>query len=115
MRGVGDGAGRLPREVYVLTAVAFAVAVGFGVVAPAIPVFAKAFDVSNTAAGAVVSAFALMRFVSDFREAMWGLAQTVLSDLDVDYAAYADEHFARLRERAADPRLEGWLARAAAA
>jgi len=51
--------------------------------------------------------------VSDFREAMWGLAQTVLSDLDVDYAAYADEHFARLRERAGDPRLGTWLAEAA--
>jgi aminoglycoside phosphotransferase (APT) family kinase protein len=60
-----------------------------------------------------LAALGLMRFVSDFREAMWGLAQTVLSDLDVDYAAYADEHFARLRERAGDPRLGTWLAEAA--
>ena len=36
----------LPREVGVLVAVAFAVAVGFGIVAPAIPVFARSFDVS---------------------------------------------------------------------
>lgn len=56
--------GGLPREVLVLTAVAFSVAIGFGVVAPAIPVFAKQFDVSNTAAGAVISAFAFMRLVS---------------------------------------------------
>lgn len=54
----------LPREVAVLTAVAAAVAVGFGVVAPAIPEFARSFGVGKTAAGAVISAFALMRFVS---------------------------------------------------
>ncbi len=54
----------LPREVGVLTAVAFAVAVGFGVVAPAIPIFARDFGVGRTAAGAVISAFAFMRLVS---------------------------------------------------
>ena len=54
----------LPREVGVLSAVAFAVAVGFGVVAPAIPVFAREFGVGRTAAGAVISIFALLRFVS---------------------------------------------------
>jgi thiamine kinase-like enzyme len=54
----------------------------------------------------------LMRFMSDFREAMWGVAQQALSDLDVDYVAYADEHFARLR---AQPDLEEWLAVAATA
>lgn len=43
---------------------AVAVAVGFGVVAPAIPEFARSFGVGKTAAGAVISAFALMRFVS---------------------------------------------------
>lgn len=54
----------LPREVAVLVAVAVAVAIGFGVVAPAIPEFARSFGVGKTAAGAVISAFALMRFVS---------------------------------------------------
>ncbi len=54
----------LPREVGVLVAVAFSVAVGFGVVAPAIPVFARDFGVGRTASGAVISAFALMRLVS---------------------------------------------------
>jgi MFS family permease len=48
----------------VLSAVAFAVAVGFGIVAPAIPVFAREFGVGRTAAGAVISVFALLRFVS---------------------------------------------------
>lgn len=54
----------LPREVGVLTAVAFAVAVGFGVVAPAIPLYAREFGVGRAAAGAVISAFAFMRLVS---------------------------------------------------
>lgn len=54
----------MPREVGVLTAVAFAVAIGFGVVAPAIPVYAREFGVGRTAAGAVISAFAFMRLVS---------------------------------------------------
>ncbi|RJK98390.1 MFS transporter [Vallicoccus soli] len=54
----------MPREVAVLAAVAFAVALGFGVVAPAIPLFAREFGVGRTAAGAVVSAFAAMRLAS---------------------------------------------------
>lgn len=54
----------MPRETYVLAVVAFCVALGFGIVAPAIPLFALQFGVGTTAAGAVVSAFALMRFVS---------------------------------------------------
>jgi MFS family permease len=54
----------MPREVGVLAAVAFAVAVGFGIVAPAIPVFARDFGVGRGAAAAVISAFAFMRLVS---------------------------------------------------
>ena len=54
----------MPPEVAVLTAVAFSVALGFGIVAPAIPLFAKAFGVTNFAAGAVISVFALVRFAS---------------------------------------------------
>ena len=53
----------LPREVGVLVAVAFAVALGFGIVAPAIPVFARSFHVSRGAAGAVISAFAVARLL----------------------------------------------------
>ena len=56
----------LPREVGVLSAVAFCVAVGFGVVAPALPLFARDFGVSRQAAGAVIGVFALMRLVSAF-------------------------------------------------
>jgi MFS family permease len=54
----------LPREVTALVAVAFAVAVGFGIVAPAIPLFATHFGVNKAAAGAVISAFAFARLVS---------------------------------------------------
>src|SRR4051794_41971878 len=39
------------------------VALGFGLVAPALPLFAREFGVGRAAAGAVVSAFALMRLV----------------------------------------------------
>ena len=53
----------LPPEVAILTAVAFTVALGFGIVAPAIPVFACQFGVSVTAAASVISVFALMRVV----------------------------------------------------
>ncbi len=51
----------LPPEVRALTGVAFMVALGFGLVAPALPLFAREFGVGKAAAGAVVSAFALMR------------------------------------------------------
>lgn len=64
MRALRNPFGSLPPEVAVLTAVAFSVALGFGIVAPAIPLFARQFGVSNFAAGAVISVFALVRFVS---------------------------------------------------
>jgi thiamine kinase-like enzyme len=47
-------------------------------------------------------ALRLMRFMSDFREAMWGVVQQGISELDVDFVAYAEEHFERLRRTAAD-------------
>ena len=47
----------------ILSAVSFTVALGFGIVAPAIPAFARQFDVSVAAAASVVSVFALMRIV----------------------------------------------------
>src|SRR5918994_3272384 len=45
-------------------------------------------------------ALELMRFMSDFREAMWGVVQSVVSELDFDFDAYAAEHFERLRRTA---------------
>ncbi|QZY52409.1 MFS transporter [Leucobacter tenebrionis] len=54
---------RLPFEVWALVAGGFTVALGYGVVAPAIPQFALEFGVSAFAASAIVSAFALMRLL----------------------------------------------------
>jgi thiamine kinase-like enzyme len=48
----------------------------------------------------------LMRTVSDFREAMWGVLQQGISSLDVDFVAYAGEHFERLLRGAATPSFE---------
>jgi DHA1 family multidrug resistance protein-like MFS transporter len=56
----------LPREVWILVAVAFCVALGFGIVAPALPVFARTFGVGRAAAGAVISVFAVLRIVFAF-------------------------------------------------
>ena len=53
----------LPKEVAVLSVIAFFVAIGFGILAPALPIFAKTFDVTALQASAVISVFALMRFV----------------------------------------------------
>jgi thiamine kinase-like enzyme len=42
----------------------------------------------------------LMKFMSDFREAMWGVLQQGISELDFDFAGYAGRHFTRLRRTA---------------
>jgi thiamine kinase-like enzyme len=55
----------------------------------------------------------LMRLMSDFREAMWGVMQQALSSLDFDYEDYANKHFARCREHAEDERHPTWLRDAA--
>ena len=56
------------------------------------------------------AALVLMRFMSDFREAMWGVVQTAVSELDFDFRAYAAEHFERLERTAAEPRFRHALA-----
>ena len=55
----------------------------------------------------------LMRTVSDFREAMWGVLQQGISTLDVDFVAYAGEHFERLLAGATTPAFERALREAA--
>jgi thiamine kinase-like enzyme len=57
-----------------------------------------------------VAALELMRFMSDFREAMWGVVQTAISELDFDFAAYTAEHFERLERTAAEPAFRAALA-----
>jgi thiamine kinase-like enzyme len=57
----------------------------------------------------------LMRFMSDFREAMWGALQSTISDLDFDFNGYCAKHFDRMRESADDGRLEVLLEEAGGA
>ena len=47
----------------------------------------------------------LMRFMSDFREAMWGVLQSGISDLDFDFNGYAAKHFARMEASARELQL----------
>jgi thiamine kinase-like enzyme len=51
----------------------------------------------------------LFRFMSDFREGMWGVVQTGLSELDFDFKEYAQKHFDRLEKARKDPRFDGWI------
>ena len=55
----------------------------------------------------------LMRIMSDYREAMWGVLQQAISELDFDFTAYAGKHFDRLLTAAGDPRYDDWLQQAA--
>ena len=55
--------------------------------------------------GADADTHVLMRFMSDFREAMWGVVQEAIAELDFDFAAYADDHFDRLEATAGEPRF----------
>jgi thiamine kinase-like enzyme len=51
----------------------------------------------------------LFRFMSDFREAMWGVVQAGVSELDFDFREYAQKHFDRLKQARSDPRFAGWI------
>jgi thiamine kinase-like enzyme len=62
---------------------------------------------------AALARLTLMRVVSDFREAMWGVLQQGISTLDVDFVAYAAEHFDRLLTAASRPAFERALDEAA--
>jgi thiamine kinase-like enzyme len=59
-----------------------------------------------------LAALRLMRLMSDFREAMWGVLQSGISTLDFDFRKYADKHFSRLLLAAADPDFEHYLRQA---
>lgn len=53
----------LPGEIRVLIAAAFVIAVGYGLVSPVLPAYARSFDVGVAAASVVVSAFAFFRLL----------------------------------------------------
>lgn len=54
---------KLPRDIKVMLAAAFLIALGFGLVAPVLPQFATTFGVGNTEAAVIVAIFAFMRLV----------------------------------------------------
>ena len=56
-------------------------------------------------------ALTLMRFMSDLREAMWGVVQQGISQLDFDFAGYAAQHFERLEQIAGESRFRAALGR----
>jgi thiamine kinase-like enzyme len=51
----------------------------------------------------------LMRFMSDFREAMWGVLQSGISELDFDFKGYAAKHFDRMEKTSGEPAFERYL------
>jgi thiamine kinase-like enzyme len=59
------------------------------------------------------ASLALMRILSDAREAAWGVVQAEISDVDFDFNRYARVHFERLHAAVEQPRLAEWLAAAA--
>ncbi|GAA1244981.1 MFS transporter [Prauserella halophila] len=100
---------RLPREVYVLVAASFLIAIGYGIIGPALPSFARSFDVGLTAASFVVSSFALVRLlfapvsgrlVTRFGERptyLWGVSIVAASTI---LCAFATEYWQLLLFRA---------------
>ncbi len=58
-----DARVRIPREIWVLIAAAFVIALGFGLITPVLPQFAQSFGVGATASSVVVSAFAFFRLL----------------------------------------------------
>ena len=74
----------------------------------------EAYDDERPARPARCAALKLMKIVSDAREAAWGVVQGLISELEFDFAGYADQHFERLDRAAADPRLEDHLNAASA-
>ena len=64
---------------------------------------------AGDATPARIARLRLMRLMSDFREAMWGVVQQAVSELDFDFAGYAARHFDRLLDGAGHPRFRDWL------
>lgn len=52
----------------------------------------------------------LMQCMSDFREAMWGVLQQGISELDFDFRGYANQFFEKLSARWNDARFAEWRA-----
>jgi hypothetical protein len=61
----------------------------------------------------LVATLNLFKLVSELREGMWGVVQSAVSDLDVDFAAYAGEHGRRFQWQLEQMDLPEMLALAA--
>lgn len=61
--GTGTGTQAIPGEIKVLIASAFVIAIGFGLISPVLPAYARSFDVGVAAASVVVSIFAFFRLL----------------------------------------------------
>lgn len=89
---------RFPREIWVLVGASFLIAIGYGLISPALPSYAASFDVGVTAASVVVSAFAAVRLlfapvsgrlVTKFGERptyLWGLSIVAAGSLACAFA-----------------------------
>jgi thiamine kinase-like enzyme len=53
-----------------------------------------------------LASLAMIKFMSDFREAMWGVLQSGISELDFDFRGYASKHFDRLAAHTRALRVE---------
>ena len=88
----------IPTDLKVLIVAAFVIAVGYGIVAPVLPQFASSFGVGAAAAGAVISAFAVMRVawapaagpimsrIGERRTYLWGLGIVAASSAATAFA-----------------------------
>jgi thiamine kinase-like enzyme len=56
-----------------------------------------------------VRSLELQRFMAEFREAMWALAQGALGETAYDFAAHAERHFERLARTAEEPSFRAAL------
>jgi thiamine kinase-like enzyme len=63
----------------------------------------------GTERDADLAALRLMRFMSDFREAMWGVLQSGISELDFDFKGYASKHFERMVRTSSDHQFVDYL------
>ncbi len=68
--------------------------------------FLAAYDATDAPRPDRLARLVVYRIISDFREAMWAVLQEGISALDVDFRAYAAEHFDRLLANAATARFE---------
>jgi thiamine kinase-like enzyme len=83
----------------------FAVNQGFGDVQDR--ALLTAYDGEATPSG--LARLRLMKIMSDFREAMWGIVQIGISRLEFDFREYAEKHFRRLTSAMGDPGWQQWL------